>query len=337
MSIEITLYPKAASRDELSRVLRNLGFTPVEHLWDWPKGSLHFSWFDRTDYRSFDGVEATIYPPSEDQQKKLGRSAWALHTRTRASASPADKEQQNTVIRIVRQKFGGNFYNDCYGTNRYIKTEEDPRLPVARGIYLVYETVTQNIKSVRHVLPKPLEGFERLTGTKLESLRRFDPTRVLYNALVPFAVAAIERFFSQCFKIMLQYDPKAHNRLRQQTKKIDLVDALAVQRGEKTLEDLVTDWYSFQNIHSIHAAFFDWFGIDVWKILKRRRKIGRSLPILERHLDYLIQFRHGIVHRLTVDLDFGKHQIEEMLDLTLAIFDTFVDHLEKDRNMSIRD
>ena len=39
----------------------------------------------------------------------------------------------------------------------------------------------------------------------------------------------------------------------------------------------MADWYSFQNIASIHTAFSDWFGIEFWKLLRRRRKIGKRI------------------------------------------------------------
>jgi hypothetical protein len=34
-------------------------------------------------------------------------------------------------------------------------------------------------------------------------------------------------------------------------------DLLAVREGSKAIEDLVAEWYSFQNIDSIHKAFFE--------------------------------------------------------------------------------
>jgi hypothetical protein len=69
VSIEIILYPKKARRDDLRDLLVSCGFKPCQHLWDWPKGSLNYWWFDSHDYRSFDGVEATIFKPSGAEQK----------------------------------------------------------------------------------------------------------------------------------------------------------------------------------------------------------------------------------------------------------------------------
>lgn len=338
MSIEITLHPRNATRDQLRLFLEERGYRPTDHLWDWPKGSLNYYWFDHSDYRSFVGVEATIYPPTDEKVlKKLGQCTWALHTRMLASGSPADEQQQNETIRAARRKFGGSFYNDWYGKNRYTPVDHDARDAPARGIYLAYEFVTRNIRAVRRSLPEPIEDLEKLVGTRLEALATFDPTRVLYNALVPFAVAALEHFFSRTFKILLRYDSTAKKRLEKQTRKIELADVLAIEARTRTIEDVVADWYSFQNINSIHNAFSEWFRIDFWKLLRQRKKIGKRIPLLENRLDQLIKYRHSIVHGLSIDVEMRKQHIQEVLDLSLAVIDVFVDHLEKGLGKRIRD
>ena len=119
--------------------------------------------------------------------------------------------------------------------------------------------------------------------------------------------------------------------------KIDMADVLAIRDGKKTIEDVVADWYSFQSISSIHAAFHEWFGIDFRGIVRRRKKIGRRLPFLERRLAELIEFRHGLVHRFEINLQLQKEQIEEILDLVRALIDVFVEELEKRRGTPIRD
>jgi hypothetical protein len=114
-------------------------------------------------------------------------------------------------------------------------------------------------------------------------------------------------------------------------------DVLRIQAGETSIEDVVAGWYSFQNIDSIHRAFSDWFQMDIWKVLRRRRRIGKSLPILENRLNQLIEFRHGIVHRFTVDVELRKQQIQDTLDVSMAVIDAFVDNLEHVRGIPIRD
>ena len=136
---------------------------------------------------------------------------------------------------------------------------------------------------------------------------------------------------------MLRYDADAQKRLKDQTRKIEIQDALAITQGEKTIEDIVAGWYSFQNIQSIHSAFRDWFQIDIWKLLRRRKRIGRSVALLERRLNDLIEFRHGVIHRFEFDLDLSRERIEELFDTAKVVIDAFIDHLESERGIKIRD
>ena len=336
MSLEIVLNPKISSRDQLKGMLVELGFTPTSHLWEWPEGSLHFSWFNEVDYQSYDGVEATIFPPSREECADLGDCAWALHTRTRVWASPADRQQQNELVRLAQSKFGGNFYNDAYGRNQFTEVEPDFRDAPARGIYLAYEAVTASIRGIQFVLPEPHESFDKLVGTKLEALASVDPTRLMYNALVPFAVAAFEHFFSCCFKILLHYEPRAQKLMKDQTKKVEIQDVLAIQSRIKTIEDVIANWYSFQNIDSVHTAFKKWLGIDIWNIFRQRKKIGDKLDILEIRLKELIDFRHGVIHRFSLDRGLRKEGVQEMLDLVLVVIETFVEYLENSEGKRIR-
>lgn len=337
MSIEVVFYPKQASRQDLKRHLVALGFKPSGHLWQWPKGSLHFFWFDAADYKSFNGVEATIYPKRAEEQQEYPGSEWALHTRTRALASPEDHRRQNFVIRKARKQFQGTFINDWYGKNRYIPTEEDRRDPVARGIFLLYESVTSSISAVKVSVPNPTEGFQKFIGTDLEALSTADPARVLYNALIPFVVAALEHFFSQTFRMLLRYDANAQRRLKEETRKLEIADALSIRDGERTIEDVVAQWYSFQSVDSIHKAFKQWFDIDFWSLIRRKKKIRQRILRLDREFVQLIESRHGVVHAFEMDLNLGKEKIEELLDLAVALIDIFVSYLETQRGTPIRD
>jgi hypothetical protein len=174
-------------------------------------------------------------------------------------------------------------------------------------------------------------------GSHLAALARYDPVRVLYNALVPFAVAALEHFFGQAFRILLHYDEQAQKHLREQAKKVEIQDVIAISEGRKTIEQVVADWYSFQNLASIHNAFKEWLGIDFWGLLRQRKKVGKHLPFLEQHLSHVIEFRHGVVHRLELDYDLDYDQIVEILDVAVVVIETFIDHLEQERGLKIRD
>lgn len=338
MSIEITLYTKSKRRDNIHRLLKGLGYQPSGHLWDWPPGSMHFFWFEDKDFLSYDGVGATIYKPSSDEFA-LGSCEWALHTRTRSSASPADKDHQDETIRAIRAELGGNFYNDWHGRNRYTHCGPDGRDAVARGLFLAYEGIRDRLRSIQFATPQPSPELEKLAkNKKLAPLATIDPTRVLYNALVPFAVALLEAFFSRSFKILMRYDSKAQEKLAQQSRKIDMEDVIAIRNGIKSLEDVVADWYSFQNLDSIHKAFSEWLRIDFWSTTRsgKKTRVGNKIAFLEERLNYIIEFRHGIIHRMEVNTGLDKKQIDNIFSATMAVIDTFVDYIEKTRGKIVR-
>jgi hypothetical protein len=174
MSIEIIYYPTRATKADLKRHLISLGFRPTGHLWEWPKGSVHYHWFQQRDYVSFDGVETTIFPVDAEDSHIPTPLGWALHTRVRSSGSSFDRAQQNNVIRTARRQFGGTFINDWYGRNRYTKIEKDPRGPAERGLFLVYERVNEDVEAVIAALPKPLIGE---LSDPLAAFAQADPAR----------------------------------------------------------------------------------------------------------------------------------------------------------------
>ena len=337
MSIELTFYPTIAKKRQLKNLLVELGFKPTSHLWEWPKGSIHFHWFNQTDYLSYDGVEATVYSPDQGDTQRFGQCDWALHTRTRIWASPADLDQQNYVVRIARARFGGKFYNDSAGTNRYTKVEEDHRDAPSRGVYLAYEEIRQRLDAVRYCLPDPHPGLEKLVGTSLEPLSHVDPARVVYSALVPFGVAGIEHFFSRTFKALVQYKPNIQEQIAGHSRKVSLADALSIQDGTKSVLDIMVNWYSFQNLDSIQSAFDTWLDINVMKVLRQRKRIGRRVRFLDDELKRIIAARHELIHRFQIDTGLGKQGISDLLRSTMAVIDAFVDYLQADKGMRIRD
>ena len=279
MSIEVWFHPETSDKRALKALLKELGFEPAKHMWDWPKGSLHFGWFSDVEYQSYDGVEATIFPPSKALEAGSPPCAWALHTRTRSSASPADRERQNLVVLTARARFGGSFYNDSSGKNRYTKVNDDGRDAPSRGIYLAYESVQESLKSARYAVPEPTPAFEEFVGTRLEPIATLDPQHILYNALVPLAVSAVEQFLSRSFKAMVEFDPKTRERLLRQTRKVEMDEVVSIADGDMSIEDVVVGWYSFQNLDSIQRAFGEWLGLDFRATLRRRRGlVGESSP-----------------------------------------------------------
>ena len=341
MSIEIWQFPKFATKDQLTDLLTDLDFEFGDNLfWPGPTGTVSLFWAEPKDYISTSGVDASIFPL--DQK---GKAAWkttndlALRTRTSIWASSFDQAHQNLVVRLVRKQFGGRFYNDHYGHNRYIKIEKHESTAASRGIYALMTRLLGELKSLEYALPEEKSkglmtdnGFVPYkkddTGV-LALTKQLDPSRVVYNALVPFLVAALEHLFRGTFEILLKYHDEAQIILDGQNRKVSYAEAHQIADGTLPIERVVSNWYSFQNVDSIHKAFREIHSIDIWKMLRRRKKVRDRLPVLISALQNLIGARHGVVHHFSIDRSLDREGYISLIHLTHAIIDVFKSEIER--------
>lgn len=337
MGRDLTLYPHQATRNDLKNYLENLGFTKCKHLWEWPKGTLNYFWFDHDDFKSIDGVSADIYPAT-DAEPNLTANKWALHVRNLYSASWHDVNMLNEVLRGARNLFGGTIKGD-YGTNRYAPLWKDNSTPISRGISAIYQHVTREISAVRHSLPEPLMEPPKLTGTKFDELLKYtqsmDPSRVLYNGLVPFAVSMFEYFFSQAFQVLIKYDESALNKRRYHKQKITFESLLEVDQKEATVESIIAQNYTFQNLNQLNKAYKDWLDIDVRELLYKKKRIGNSVSFLEKRISDIIQYRHGIVHHFSIDRSLTRQGYIHILEAVEKSLEELTSFIEKKYNIEV--
>lgn len=337
MGRDVTLYPKKASRKELSGYLENLGFTRCSHFWDWAKGTLNYSWFDHQDFKSIDGVSADIYPVSEEEQS-ITNNEWALHVRNLYSASWHDVAMLNEVLRGARKRFGGTIRGD-YGTNKYAPLWDDKSTPVSRGISGVYQHVKQELSAVRYALPEPSITHPQPTEGKindfLEFTKSLDPSRVIYNGLVPFAVAMFEYFFSRAFQVLIAYDKTALEKRENFKAKVEFSAVLDIHRNKRSIEELIAENYTFQNLDQLNKAYKEWLDIDVRKIFFKKKRIGKSITFLESRISEIIQYRHGIVHHFAIDRSLTKDAYVHILDAISLAIEEFVLFIETKYGIAI--
>lgn len=340
MSIEIWQFPNKATKDQLVAALKQLGFEREGNIfWPGPEGTVSLFWADPKDFVSTSGVDASVFP-LDDQGRQAWNTTteWALRTRTSIWASSFDKEFQNKTVRSIRKAFGGRFYNDHYGHNRYIVIERSRSTPASRGIFSVLSRVSSELDALEHALPEemvrelgtsrgPIADETDATGV-LKFSKQFDPSRVVYNALVPFLVAAVEHFFRESFEILLKYDTDARKVLENQNRKLSFTEAVAIERGELTIERVASGWYSFQNLDAIQRAFKEIFRIDVWKAIRRRKKVRDKLPILSNALENLISARHGVVHHFSLDRHLEREGFTSLLHLVRALLEIMAKEIE---------
>jgi hypothetical protein len=116
-----------------------------------------------------------------------------------------------------------------------------------------------------------------------------------------------------------------------------MTDLLAVQEGSKSIEDIVAEWYSFQNIDSIHKAFGEWFSIDIWHMLRSSKVPNDNLTVLADALNGIIEFRHGIIHRYEIDRQLDRKNIQVILETAIAVIEVFTEHVERSRGFPVRE
>ena len=332
MGKDLTLYPKKATRQELKLYLEDLGFQRCGHFWNWPAGTLNYSWFNHEDFKSIDGVSADIFPVS-DERLKISGNPWALHVRNLYSASWHDVKMLNDVLRGARKLFGGTIKGD-YGTNKYAPLWKDDSTPISRGVEAIYVHVSQELSAVKFALPVPLmqppvpEGADEKTSDFVEFTKSLDPSRVIYNGLVPFAVAMFEYFFSHVFQVLITYDDLACKKKQSHNAKVDFSTLLEVSDGQRSIEDVIASSYTFQNLNQLNKAYKEWLDIDVRKILYRRERIGRTVTFLEHRISEIIHYRHGIVHHFEIDKSLTREGYLEILVAVERAMAEFVKFLE---------
>jgi len=331
MGRDVTLYPKKATRDDLKKYLEALGFEKCGHFWNWPQGTLNYLWFDYEDFKSIDGVSADIYPVSGDELSITGNE-WALHVRNLYSASWHDVKMFNNVLKEARKLFGGTIKGD-YGTNRYAPLWDNESTPISRGISAIYSYVKKQISAVKFALPEPsMKQLQPVNGKIddfIEFTQSLDPSRVIYNGLVPFAVSMFEYFFSQAFQVLIKYDPVALKKRRDYKQKIDFETLLQVERKESTIENIIAGNYTFQNLNQLNKAYKDWLDIDVRNILYKKKKIGSSVSCLESRISEIIQYRHGIIHHFAIDPSLTKENYIHILEAIEKGIDEFISFVER--------
>lgn len=331
MGRDVTLYPKKATKDELKKYLEDLGFKKCGHFWDWPKGTLNYTWFDHEDFKSIDGISADIFPISDDELSITGNK-WALHVRNLYSTSWHDVKMFNDVLRGARKLFGGTLKGD-YGTNRYAPLWDDKSTPISRGISTIYNHIKQEIRAVKFALPetslKQMQPVDNKIDDFIEYTQSLDPSRVIYNGLVPFAVSMFEYFFSQVFQVLIKYDVLALKKRQVHKQKLDFETLLEVEKKELTIENIIARNYTFQNLNQLNKAYKDWLDIDVRKIMYKKKKIGNSMTFLENRISEIIEYRHGIIHHFAIDRSLTKEGYLHILEAIEKGIDEFILFVER--------
>jgi len=344
MSIVIDFYPVNASKAELKAFIEALGFyKTIYFLNPFPKGTLYYAWYDYEDYKSADGVEAVIID-NKAIANEVAATPYIIHTRTRVWASAYDKQKQNQLIRAAKKRFGGDFYNDHNGKNRYIPIEKTEFLhPYESGILKLYERLKDKLNKLYSTIATIDEPFELAVQNAAhphikQMLVQNNPDIYLYNSLLPFAVSVIEHFLKELFIVLIKYDEKAQKliadfKIKDFKNLLNVAELREIQKGTKSIEELIAGNYTFQNLNQVNDAYKKYLNIDVNSILSKK-KYNKST--LRNALADVIERRHWMIHHFSFPSDMDKKKFFSVLKVCDLVIEEMVSHVENRNQIQIK-
>lgn len=107
--------------------------------------------------------------------------------------------------------------------------------------------------------------------------------------------------------------------------------------GQRSIEDVITSSYTFQNLNQLNKAYKEWLDIDVRKILYTKARIGSRITFLENRISEIIQFRHGIVHHFAIDKSLSREDYLAILTAVEKTMAEFISFLEQKYAITIDD
>ena len=144
-----------------------------------------------------------------------------------------------------------------------------------------------------------------------------------------------EYFFSQAFQVLITYDKFALEKRNSHKLKVEFSTVLELYGKKRTIESIIAEGYTFQNLDQLNKAYKEWLNIDVRNILYKKKKIGNSIKFLENRIAEIIQYRHGIVHRFSIDRTLTKDGYIHILKAIEISIGEFVSFIEKKYDIKV--
>jgi hypothetical protein len=260
-------------------------------------------WFEETDYRSYAGIELFVYRDKEGQL--------VVYTRTVASRSYYDLEQQNRTIRSLKRRFAGTFETDI-GKGRYFPLEGGPPTPAQAGCHLAFQRFGEGIiKADIYLMSRefPPEPWKYIG--KFEFLDQMNPLLLSNNLLLPYLVSVLEDYFKSTFVALLWYSDRKESFLR--GARLSSEHLLKISSGESSIESAIAETLPFQRLSAI-CQHFKSLEPDLDLAGALRKPYRRRKKSLFETLEEMVLQRHAFIHQGKLDTSFDNTKIERALN-----------------------
>jgi len=172
---------------------------------------------------------------------------------------------------------------------------------------------------------KEFDGDERFK----EYLLSLDRGILHNNSIVPFLVSSLESFLKEFISVQIKNDVKSKNKVFQKVKKIDSEVVQKLLSGELKIENWYVRQHNFQNLNAANTIYRDFLGIDLFKVLGKRKQYKNKRYIVREKIQETIQLRHKIIHNAHIDISLNKEKIELLVTYFLFAGDLFAEEILK--------
>ncbi|MFA7021446.1 hypothetical protein [Aliarcobacter sp.] len=259
-----------------------------------------FSWFENNDYKSWTGVELSIYRENEQI---------IVYTRTSISKSYYDLMHQNNIVLGIRDYFGGYFVTD-EGKNKILKPDKMPSTPPQSGCHLAFQTFGMNIIKVSIYLQNRqfAHSFEK---SGLWIMDNMNPKILSNNLLLPYLISVMEDYFKSTYIALLKYSENKE-KIFKDNNRIGTENLIKISNQQLSIEESLTESMSFQNIELISKHFQKIDSkIDIKGLLSKPYK-NRKTKLFES-INELVQKRHKVIHSSIMDLNFDENKLKKAI------------------------
>jgi hypothetical protein len=130
------------------------------------------------------------------------------------------------------------------------------------------------------------------------------------NVYLSYLCSIVEDYFRNTYIALLRFSGKKDKIMNTKLSSFDLLD---ISKGNISVEEAYARTLSFQNIQKINSNFITLDSkLDISSVLKKPYK-KRKINLYDR-LNLILERRHGIIHRLQLDLSYNSESIQKDID-----------------------
>ena len=261
-----------------------------------------YFWFERNDYKSWHGVELSIY--------KFEKCI-CVKTRTNVSRSYYDLEHQNKTIRLLKKYFGGTFSTD-EGKSRYLRPSSGPPEHAAAGCHLAFSSFGSNLIRVRQYFDNRKFGDTKQESSGIYWLDRTNPRLLSNSFIIIFLVSIFEDYWKSTYIALLKYAENKESILK--NGKISTDRLVLISKGELSIEQGFAESLSFARISNVcnYYKLLD-KKLDFAGVLRkpyRRRKTN-----LYDTLEKMTEIRNVIIHEASSPVILEDDYIKDLINV----------------------